>query len=251
MLSLLINHFKKIVIILIAAAMILSGFVNESTAIDKDYIKYSIIETDAIHHTDIVIRAGEYIGKPGKRIYINNQTVHLPDDIPIRNDRDGKGFYVSEADINIKTSKAIVNKLKQNGVNVQLQIAENKNQDLNAAGRIANKSNPYMYISIHHNYYDENSTGYFAMYNQGDISSKRLAARLSDAINNSMVPQRCNQASNGYIGELNTVNCDAVLLELGFFSNLEELEIICSDDYVEFVSTRIANELIKALQNYK
>ena len=251
MLSLLINHFKKIVILLIAAAMILSGFVNESIAIDKEYIKYSIIEADAIHHSDIVIRAGEYIGKPGKRIYINNQTVHLPDDIPIRNDRDGKGFYVSEADINIKTSKAIVNKLKENGVNVQLQIAENKNQDLNAAGRIANKSNPYMYISIHHNYYDENSTGYFAMYNQDDISSKRLAARLSDAINNSMIPQRCNQASNGYIGELNTVNCDAVLLELGFFSNLEELEIICSDDYVEFVSTRIANELIKALQNYK
>jgi N-acetylmuramoyl-L-alanine amidase len=236
---------------LIAAAMILSGFVNESTAIDKEYIKYSIIETDAMQHTDIVIRAGEYIGKPGKRIYINNQTVHLPNDIPIRNDKDGKGFYVSEADINLKTSKAIVNKLKEQGVNVQLQVANDKSQDLNAAGRIANKSNPYMYISIHHNYYDENSTGYFAMYNQGDISSKRLAARLSDAINNSMVPQRCNQASNGYIGELNTVNCDAVLLELGFFSNLEELEIICSDDYVEFVSTRIANELIKALQNYK
>ena len=251
MLSLLINHFKKIVIILIAAAMILSGFINESTAVGKDYIKYSIIETDSIQHTDIVIRAGEYIGKPGKRIYINNQTVHLPDDIPIRNDGDGKGFYVSEADINIKTSKAIVDKLKQNGVNVQLQIADNKNQDLNAAGRIANKSNPYMYISIHHNYYDENSTGYFAMYNEGDIESERLAARLSDAINNSMVPQRCNQTNDGYIGELNAVNCDAVLLELGFFSNLEELEIICSDDYVEFVSTRIANELTKALQNYK
>jgi N-acetylmuramoyl-L-alanine amidase len=111
-----------------------------------------------------------------------------------------------------------------------------------------------MYISIHHNYYDSNSTGYFAMYNNTE-ESKELANRLSDCIkSNGQVPQRDNQLNTGYIGELNNINksTTAVLLELGFFSNKEELEIICSDSYTDYVSTQIANELTKTLnQQYK
>ena len=254
MLTLLIKHFKRILILLLIAALFFTNRADIITAQDNEYIHYEVIELSSYRQTDIVIRAGEYIGKPGKRIYINNQTVSLPDDIPVRNDYDGKGFYVSEADINIKVAKAIVYKLQQNGVDVKLQITSNKSEDLNAAARISNKNNPYMYVSIHHNYYAEDSTGYFAMYNDTE-SSKRLAARLSDSIkNNGQIPQRANQLNTGYIGELNGINSttDGVLLELGFFSNLKELEIICSNSYIDYISTQLANELTNTLnQQYK
>lgn len=258
MLSLLLKSFKKIVTILIMAFLITASFTFSYSdqkeefirySIDDNYIRYQVIEEvghfNNVHQADIVIRAGEYQGKSGKRIYVNNTTVHLPDDIPIRNDHDGKGFYVSEWDINVKEAKALVNKLRAKGINAKLQIAYERSEDLNAAAKIANKSNPYIYLSLHHNYYDSNSSGYFAMYNPGDNRSEQLAEILSNAIKNNQVPQKCNRPNTGYIGELNSINKSTtpVLLELGFFSNLSELEKICSDSYVDFISTQLANEL--------
>ena len=256
MLTLLINKFKKVLILLIAAAMVLATTVSHA----DDYIKYRVIENNysikqasnvtAPRQCEVVIRVGEYQGKAGKRIYINSQTVRIPDDIPIRNDHDGKGFYISEWDINMKEAKALVKELRARGVNATLQTSYNRSTDLNAAGKIANKSNPYLYISLHHNYYASDSKGYFAVYNPGDKLGEHVANRLSNSIKyNGKVPQNCNQHNTGYIGELNEINpsITPVLMELGFFSNPEELEIICSDKYVEYVSTNLSNEIVKIL----
>ena len=243
MIRLLLTKFKNILLILIIAAIATTSITFAQS--NKDYISVTVMNQQQ-RECDVVIRAGEYQGKAGKRIYINNSTVNIPSDIPVRNDNDGKGFYISEWDINVKEAKALVQKLQARGVNAKLQIATSKSEDLNAAGRIANKSNPYLYVSLHHNYYDSNSTGYFSMYNIGDPVGKAMANRLSNAIrDNGKVPYRESRANDGYIGELTTINDTTipVLLELGFFSNLKELEIICSDAYVQNVTTKLANEI--------
>ncbi len=247
MLALLINKFKKILFMLIVASLIVASFADIMYAQNN---KTTEIETVRINsqyrQCEVVIRAGEYEGKYGKRIYINNCTINIPDDIPVRNDGDGKGFYISEWDINVKEAKALVEELRARGINAKLQIAYSKSEDLNAAARIANKSNPYLYVSLHHNYYDSTSKGYFSMYNVNDAKAESMANRLSDSISrNGLVPQRQSRPNTGYIGELNNINpsTTAVLLELGFFSNLEELEIICSDNYVSYVSNQLANEI--------
>jgi hypothetical protein len=268
MLSLLINKFKKVLIILIAGCMLLSSFTstsyaNESeeciklsfgTSLDDQYIKYKIYDdtlpVTQMRDCEVIIRAGEHQGKAGKRVYLEGRDLNIPEDVPLRNDYDGKGPYVSEWDINMKETKALVRELRNRGVNAQLQTSYNKSTDLNAAGRIANKSNPYLYISLHHNYYAQDSKGYFAMYNPHDELGKHVAKRLSNSIqNNGMVPQRDNQYNTGYIGELNEINPSTtpVLLELGFFSNPTELEIICSDQYVNYVSNKLADEIVNIL----
>lgn len=254
MLSLLIKYAKKILTLLIIAALFTTtGYCYKQ----KDqYIRYSIVEeTTEVMQTnracEVVIRAGEYNNKPGKRIYLNEVDIRykdIPTDIKIHSD--SHGAYIHEYDINMKEAKALVEALRANGVNAQLQFTDMKSQDLNAAGRIANKSNPYLYVSIHHNYYDSNSKGYFAMYNPNDNNSKVIADRLSNAIaNNGLVRQRESQQNTGYIGELNALNksTTGVLLELGFFSNGEELKNICSDNYVNYVSNKLADELTKIL----
>ena len=260
MIRLLLTKFKNILLLLLIGGMVLTSM---HTSYADEYFKYTV-EQDYINisvetmsqapqrQCEVIIRAGEYQGKAGKRIYINSSTVKLPDDIPVRNDGDGKGFYVSEWDINVKEAKALVEKLQARGINAKLQIAYSKSEDLNAAGRIANKSNPYLYVSLHHNYYDANSTGYFSMYNQNDAQGKAVADRLSNAIaNNGQVPMRDSRANDGYIGELNVINktTTPVLLELGFFSNISELEKICSDSYVQYVSTQLANEITSIIKN--
>ena len=252
MIRLLLTKFKNILLLLIIGAMVVST-ISFSDAKGHDFINIKVHQTMSVQQREceVIIRAGEYQGKAGKLIYINNSTVNLPNDIPVRNDNDGKGFYVSEWDINVKEAKALVEKLQARGINAKLQIATVKSEDLNAAGRIANKSNPYLYVSLHHNYYDSNSTGYFSMYNAGDAVSKAMANRLSNAIkDNGMVPQREARVNDGYIGELNVINKTTipVLLELGFFSNLEELEVICSDAYVQDVTTKLANEITNIIK---
>ena len=253
MIRLLLTKFKNILLLLIIGAMVITTTTSYSNAEGIDFINIKTQQTMSVQQREyeVIIRAGEYQGKAGKRIYVNNSTVNLPSDIPVRNDNDGKGFYVSEWDINVKESKALVEKLQARGINAKLQIATVKSEDLNAAGRIANKSNPYLYVSLHHNYYDSNSTGYFSMYNAEDAVGKAMADRLSNAIrDNGKVPQRASRANDGYIGELNVINktTTPVLLELGFFSNLKELEIICSDDYVQDVTTKLANEITNIIK---
>ena len=62
---------------------------------------------------------------------------------------------------------------------------------------------------------------------------------------------RDSRANDGYIGELNVINktTTPVLLELGFFSNISELEKICNDSYVQYVSTQLANEITSIIKN--
>jgi hypothetical protein len=252
MIRLLLTKFKNILLLLIIGAMVITTN-TYSNAEGIDFINIKVQQTMSVQQREyeVIIRAGEYQGKAGKRIYVNNSTVNLPSDIPVRNDNDGKGFYVSEWDINVKEAKALVEKLQARGINAKLQIATVKSEDLNAAGRIANKSNPYLYVSLHHNYYDSNSTGYFSMYNAEDTVGKAMADRLSNAIrDNGKVPQRASRANDGYIGELNVINKTTipVLLELGFFSNLKELEVICSDAYVQNVTTKLANEITNIIK---
>lgn len=256
MLSCLLKYAKKVLIMLLMAGMLLTGFATDS------YADYTVNNSG---NTDIVIRAGEWANettaKSGKRYVWGNDinisqhgltAKDIPTDIPLRKGDDGN-FYISEADINLKTAKALAKKLDQKGIKVDLQYATSKSGDLNAAGRIAAAKNPKVYLSIHHNSYQLDSRGYFFMSNVGDNQSANVASRLSNSMINNYVPQMSNRLNeNSYIGELNKVAAPgriSILGELGFFSNPEELKHIMSDNYVEEVTTKLANELYEVLNN--
>ena len=255
MLQAIIKFGRNLLAAIIFAAMILTGIPK-----DTAYADYSENE---IRQTDVVIRAGEWGNektvKSGKRyswgsnINISKHGIsieEIPPDIPLR--CENNEWFISEYDINLKLAKAIAKKLDSKyGVNVNLHYATNKSEDLNAAGRRAAKCNPKIYLSVHHNAYDDNSTGYFFMYNEGDTASANVANKLSKSIaNNGYVPQRQNRANNGYIGELNHVketNRISILGEFGYF-NKAEIVKICSDEYNDYVSDRIAESIYNQLQ---
>ena len=261
MLSLLLKQFKKILTLLLVGFLITTMAIDNYKSYADEYCSYTVIEqsieTIQKRQCDVIVRVGEYNGKAGKRIYLNDIDIHykdIPIDIPIHSDL--HGAYISEYDINLKTARAIVKELNNNGVYAKLQIANNKYEDLNAAGRISNKSNPYLYLSIHHNYFDGSGSakGYFAMSKHGDYKSQVLANRLSNSIKyNGLVKQRETQTNSSYIGELNAIHSStsAVLLELGFFDNATELKNICSDNYVDYVSNNLANEISIIIREMK
>ena len=254
MLRAIINFGKKLLLSLIVAAMIV-------TSVPKNiFANYSENE---IRNVDVVVRAGEWANenqaKPGKRylwggdINISQHGIsakEIPTDIPLR--CENNEWFISEFDINLKLARAIAKKLDSKyGVDVNLQYADNKSEDLNAAGRIAAKCNPKVYLSVHHNSFKDDTTGYFFMSNEGDTSSSVFARRLSDAMaSNGMIPQRDNRANDGYIGELNKVKAEnriSILGEFGYF-NKAEIVKICSDEYVNYVSDKVAESIYVQLK---
>lgn len=255
MLRTIINFGKNLLAAIILAALIVTCIPNE-----KAYADYS---ENTIRKVDVTIRVGEWGNsqtvKKGKRYVIGpniNISKHgisinqIPKDIPIR--KEGNEWFISEFDINMKLARAIATKLDSKyGVNVNLQYSTDKTTDLNAAGRIAAKCNPKIYLSVHHNAYDDNSTGYFFMTNEGDSKSAQVAKNLSNSIaNNGYVPQRSNRINNGYIGEMNHVKANgriSILGEFGYF-NKAEIVKICSDEYNDYVSDKIAEALYNQLQ---
>lgn len=259
MLSALLKYAKKVLIVLIMASMLLTGFSFNNYS----YADYS---ENTVRDVDIVIRAGEWANtetaKSGKRYVWGNDiniskhgltAKDIPTDIPLRKGEDGN-FYISEADINLKTARAIAKKLSDKGIDVDLQYSTDGSTDLNAAGRIAAKKLPEIYLSIHHNSFEETSKGYFFISNEGDSLSAKIANKLSEVLrDNGMVPQMSNRTNaNSYIGELNKVAAEgriSILGELGFFSNPEELKYIMSDEYVDYVSTKLANELYETIKS--
>lgn len=220
---------------------------------EREYIKLTVeneeskpVEVIAPATPDIVVRPGEYDGKPGKRVYVNPNTIDIPADIPVKLDQNG--YYIQEFDINFKLSKAIVQKLEAKGVKVKFQVAESKYQDLNAAGRAARATGAKMYLSVHHNSFKEDSQGYFFMTNEKNVKDAKYAQRMSDAIKGGSVKQYKNRVNDGYIGEMNeTDGMINILGEFGYFSNIEELQKIISDEQVEYVSTQLAEEIYEIL----
>ena len=254
MLRAIINFGKKLLLSLIVAAMIV-------TSVPKNiFANYSENE---IRNVDVVVRAGEWANenqaKPGKRylwggnINISQHGIsakEIPTDIPLR--CENNEWFISEFDINLKLARAIAKKLDSKyGVDVNLQYADNKSEDLNAAGRIAAKCNPKVYLSVHHNSFKDDTTGYFFMSNEGDYASSVFARRLSDAMaENGLIPQRDNRANDGYIGELNKVKAEnriSILGEFGYF-NKAEIVKICSDEYVNYVSDKVAESIYVQLK---
>ena len=240
------------------AAVIFSALILQPK--DTAYANYSENE---IRKVDVVIRAGEWGNettvKPGKRynwgedINLSKHGIsikEIPKDIPLR--QENGEWFISEYDINLKLSRAIAKKLDNKyGIDVNLQYATDKTQDLNAAGRRAKKCDPKIYLSVHHNSYKDDSTGYFFMVNEGDNKSANVACKFSNSIkNNGYVPQRENRINNGYIGELNQFKDTgkiSILGEFGFF-NKAEIVKICSDEYTEYVSDKIAESIYNQLQ---
>lgn len=220
----------------------------ETGTITDQYCSYNVEETKEVYAPQIIIRVGEYEGKPGKRAYITPGEINIPNDIPISYDENGA--FIQEFHINKKLANTIYKKLIERGINAELQMSNGRKEDLNAAGRKARDTGAKMYLSIHHNSFKEDSSGMFFMCNEGEYEDALVAQRLSKSVKDSSVPMLDNRLnSRGYIGELNeTSDMINILGEFGFFSNPSELEKIMSDEQVEYVAEHLADEIVSILQ---
>lgn len=171
--------------------------------------------------------------------------------------------YTTEQKINLAIALKLQSLLEQSGANVILtrsdengiysldskSIREKKVSDIKNRVEIGNNSNADIFVSIHLNKYPPSPIyrGWQTFYQENSEDSKLLANRIHEAIGNNIDyanNRKPMKITDVYIME--HVNIPSVVVECGFLSNPEEVELLKDDDY----QTKLAWGIFMGIQDY-
>ena len=119
--------------------------------------------------------------------------------------------------------------------------------DLKNRVAIVNEKNPYIFLSIHMNFFaEEKYAGFEVYYRTGDESSRTLACDVSEEVRLAVYPEnkRTPKATNDMYLLKNT-SCTAILIECGFLSNEAECKKLCEKEYQKELSFSIVCGMIR------
>lgn len=166
---------------------------------------------------------------------------------------------VKEADLNLKLSKMLAQKLEASGINVVLTrtdenaLAEGtgkafKKQDMELRKQIIKEIRPNIVISLHHNSYTRhNLRGAQVFYDKTSEISKQIA----DCIQNEFISNLEKSAKSTSPGDYYMLKCTyapSVIVECGFLSNEEEEKLLLDPSYQEKIVDSIYKGIINFLQ---
>ena len=158
---------------------------------------------------------------------------------------------VLEKDVNLQIAKAVESRLLAMGYQVMLTRDNDAGLTLEQRVELANASGADVYISIHQNASEEQSSaisGIETWYNEdkGEQGSKRLA----QLIHNDMIlytEARDRQViADDTLRVIRDTDMPACLVETGFLSNKKEREKLCTEEY----QRRIAEGIVSGIDLY-
>ena len=116
-------------------------------------------------------------------------------------------------------------------------------RDLRGRVRLVGRVQPCSLISIHVNWHQETwRSGAIVYYQEGETSGRLLAELIQKELNTIQKTQRQVRSANFYV--LRNTNAPAVLIELGFISNPEDLKAMQDDTWL----TRQAEAIMVGLE---
>ena len=169
---------------------------------------------------------------------------------------------VTEANINLKLTLKLKEKLEQNGYNVILTreeengiydssantIREKKNSDLKNRVKIGNNSNADIFISIHLNKIEQSQYwGWQTFFKKNNADSKRLAECIQNSIQG-VISERENKRvalviANKYL--VDNIKIPITIVECGFLSNDEEAKLLQEEEYQNRMVEGIFQGIVK------
>lgn len=165
------------------------------------------------------------------------------------------GFNGSyEKDINLEISKKLIKNLKSKGYKVILTRDSDEYVDNLARAELANKKRGRIFISIHGNSTEGNSSanGIQVLYypnrdsTVGDLNNNKLAQIMMDSLINGTGAINRGIIERKDLIVLNQTNMPAILIECGFLSNENEEKLLLTDEY----QNRIVDSIIEGLEKY-
>lgn len=123
----------------------------------------------------------------------------------------------------------------------------NKKEDMRTRIEIIEKYKPDIFVSIHCNSYNSKKTkGAQTFYNKNVENSKILAECIQNSIIQNVDTNNRREIKEGDFYVTNNEICPAVIVEVGFMSNEEELNNLLDEKY----QTKIAKAISYGIINY-
>lgn len=165
------------------------------------------------------------------------------------NDPGATGFnYVQEKDLTLAMSNAIAGKLRAAGANVIMTRTNDTYVSLAERIQISHSYDTDAFLSIHYNAYPISTVNGFSTHFYTSGRDRQLAQTIqSELAKNVGIHSRGLMQDDYFV--LRENRHLAVLLELGFMTNMGDFGQIQSANYEQQVATGITNALIKHFNN--
>lgn len=172
--------------------------------------------------------------------------------------KDNGCFYdeIYEDNLNLQISEKLCEQLINQGFVVyltrngdydlsQVNSINHKNDDLKNRARLINSYHADILVSIHMNFYqDESVNGPMVYYRGEDDESNILAKKIQDNLNNLTNLNKVVHEGDFYL--FSHTRCLAILVECGFLSNSQDRNNLNNSNY----QTLLANEIFQGIINY-
>ena len=157
-----------------------------------------------------------------------------------------------EKDLNLAIAKKLKDKLISNGYNTIMTREDDTYIELKERANIANNNNSDIFISIHINAIENPSmSGIQTLYypNEGEYSYARDNESLAKMVQEELI-KSTGASDRGIIKRPNLVvlkytNMLAVLLECGFLTNYEDINLLNSDEYKDKIVDAVISSIAK------
>lgn len=161
---------------------------------------------------------------------------------------------VYEKDINLSIALKTDKLLKKAGVKTCMLRTTDKYINIYDRPIIANDKNAFMYLSIHNNASTSESVNGVQVYysdecpSYPDMTNKELATIFYNSIAKSTGLRKAGVVDNPRYIVINQTKMPALILEIAFVTNQEDLEKLLDDKFLDKVAQGICNGTVEALE---
>ena len=152
---------------------------------------------------------------------------------------------ILEKDLNLQVAEKLAEELQKRGAAVLLTRTDDTKIPLEERAAIANEKGAELFVSIHCNYCENDSSvqGLECYYREGSDSARQLAEDVVTAVEeSSIIP--CRGTRTADFSVLRNTSMTAVLVEIGYLSNSSERQNLGQADYQQELIDRLTDGIL-------
>ena len=158
------------------------------------------------------------------------------------------GVEIIEKDIDVKVTEMVKSLLERQNIQVLLTREEDVDMSLKERAAFANSTEGDLFVSLHCNVSeeDQSASGLECYYEKTGEKGKDLAVNIMAAAEaGGTIETRELRTDMMYV--VRFTDMPAVLVEMGFMSNQDELEKLCRSSYQQILAEAIAQGILETL----
>jgi len=161
---------------------------------------------------------------------------------------------IKEKDLNLDIALRLEKLLKNEGITVYMTRKDDSYVGLYSRSGLANSVNADMLVSIHNNADGYNTSGTMTLYYPGTamkrngITSQDLASIIQKEVSSYLQTKNIGIIQRTNLAVLRTSKVPAVIVEVGYMTNKNELKKLNTEEYRQKAAEAIRNGILKALR---